>query len=57
MRVQGRDISDMMQTLLQSKQKPGALRIVLYTPMQVVTKENNKPGVCWNLDDIKAQAQ
>lgn len=57
MRVQGRDIVDAMQTLLQSKHKPGELRLVIYTPMQVITKENNKPGVCWNLDDIKAQAQ
>lgn len=57
MRVQGRDISSTMQTLLQSKQKPGSLHLVVYTPMQVVTKENNKPGVCWTLEDIKAQAQ
>lgn len=57
MRVQGRDISSTMQTLLESKTKPGSLKLVLYTPLQVVTKENNKPGMCWSLDDIKKYAQ
>jgi ribose transport system substrate-binding protein len=57
MRVQGRDISSTMQSLLQSKTKPGTLKLVLYTPLEVVTKENNKPGTCWNLDDLKKTAQ
>jgi ribose transport system substrate-binding protein len=57
MRVQGRDIVSLMQTLLQSKQTPGTLNLTLYTPMQIITKENNKPGVCWDINDIKAQAQ
>jgi ABC-type sugar transport system substrate-binding protein len=57
MRVQGRDISSMMQVLLQSKQKPGSLHLVVYTPMQVLTKETLTPGFCWTLDSLKAQAQ
>jgi ribose transport system substrate-binding protein len=57
MRVQGHDIVDAMKVLLQSKQKPGDVHFVLYTPLQVVTKEDNKPGVCWDMGALKVQAQ
>jgi len=56
-RVQGRDMVDLMQMLLQSKQKAGTMNATLYTPLQVITKENNKTGICWNIDDAKTQAQ
>jgi hypothetical protein len=33
------------------------MNATLYTPLQVITKENNKTGICWNIDDAKTQAQ
>jgi ribose transport system substrate-binding protein len=52
-RGQGRDINDAIKILLQTKPKPGSAPFALYTPQEVVTKENLRPTTCWTLNDIK----
>jgi ribose transport system substrate-binding protein len=52
-RIQGRDLNDAIRTVLQQKPKPGTQPYALYTPMEIVTKENMHPGTCWTVDEIK----
>jgi ribose transport system substrate-binding protein len=52
-RIQGRDLNDAIKTILQTKPKPGSQPFALYTPMEIVTKENMQPGTCWTVDQLK----
>lgn len=47
---QGRDISTVMEMLLQAKPKPGSIKFQAYSPTRVVRKEDVTPGTCWNTD-------
>lgn len=53
-RGQARDLNDAIKTLLQTKPKPGSAPFALYTPLEILTKDNLRPNSCWTLDDIKA---
>lgn len=46
---QARDISDMIKQMLQLKQKPGATKTTLFTPLNFLTKDNMTASSCWNL--------
>jgi ribose transport system substrate-binding protein len=49
---QARDMNDTIKVLLQSHQKPGALKFSLYTPLHAFTKTSLKPDSCWSLKDL-----
>jgi ribose transport system substrate-binding protein len=53
MRTQGRDLNAAIVTVLQTKPKPGSDPFALYTPMEILTKDNLHAGSCWTLDEIK----
>ena len=42
-------MSDLIETLFQAKQKPGVVKISLYTPNEILTKADLKPGSCWSM--------
>lgn len=46
---QGRDLNNMIKMLLQSGAKPGTMKIMNYSPMTVLDRNNVKPGSCWAL--------
>ncbi|MCF8467466.1 MAG: sugar ABC transporter substrate-binding protein [Sneathiella sp.] len=46
---QARDMVDMIKVLFQSDSKPGDMRVALYTPLKVISKENYDPSICWSL--------
>lgn len=50
---QARDLTDLVSAALQDKEKVGANKIVLYTPLIVYTRENVQKQSCWTLDDIR----
>jgi ribose transport system substrate-binding protein len=52
-RGQGRDLNDAIKILLETKPKPGSNPFALYTPFEILTKDNLRPTSCWTLDDIK----
>jgi ribose transport system substrate-binding protein len=52
-RTQGQDLNDAIKTLLQTKPKPGSNPYALYTPQEIITKDNLHPNTCWSLPDIK----
>ncbi len=49
---QAADMSDLIETLFQSKLKPGAVKISLYTPNQILTKADLKPSSCWSMKSL-----
>lgn len=49
---QGRDVNNLIQMALQSDQKPGALKVALYSPLREITKAELDQGGCWSLDTI-----
>ena len=53
-RGQARDLNDTIKLLLQTKPKPGSSPFALYTPLEVLTKDNLRQNSCWTLDEIKA---
>jgi ABC-type sugar transport system substrate-binding protein len=53
-RGQARDLNDTIKILLQTKPKPGSNPFSLYTPLEILTKDNLRPNSCWTLDEIKA---
>ena len=53
-RGQARDLNDTIKMLLQTKPKPGSNPFALYTPLEILTKDNLRPNSCWTLDEIKA---
>jgi ABC-type sugar transport system substrate-binding protein len=44
----GRDIFTAISTLLQAKQEPGAFKAQIYSPTRLMTKDDVKPGTCWD---------
>lgn len=46
---QGRDLNTMIKVLLQDKPKPGKSKVLLYSPLTVLTKASLKPNSCWTL--------
>jgi ribose transport system substrate-binding protein len=52
-RGEGRDLNSAIKILLQSKAKSGSAPFALYTPQEMITKENLRPNTCWTLAEIK----
>ena len=52
-RGQGRDLNAAIKILLQTKPKSGSAPFALYTPQEIITKDNLRPNTCWTLADIK----
>jgi len=50
---QGRDLNGMIKTLLQMKPKPGATKVINYSPLTVLTKASIQAGSCWTLPAAK----
>ena len=50
---QGRDLNDMIATVLESGLPPGKLKAVVYSPQLIISKETLRPGLCWSAADIK----
>jgi ribose transport system substrate-binding protein len=50
---QGRDLNDMIVTVLESGQQPGKLKAVVYSPQLVISKDTIRPGLCWSAKDLK----
>jgi ribose transport system substrate-binding protein len=50
---QGRDLNDMIVTVLESGQLPGKLKAVVYSPQLVISKDSLRPGLCWSSKDLK----
>lgn len=51
---QGRDLTNLIKLFLTSGAKPGAVRVSLYSPQVLLTKEHSNPDKhCWSLADIK----
>lgn len=46
---QGRDLNSAIKWLFQAKPKPGTTKVLAYSPLRVLTKDNVKPGSCWTL--------
>jgi ribose transport system substrate-binding protein len=50
---QGRDLNDMIATVLQSGLPAGKLKAVLYSPQLIISKETLRPGLCWSASELK----
>ncbi|HET7714164.1 MAG TPA: sugar ABC transporter substrate-binding protein [Bauldia sp.] len=48
---QARDMAVMIKQLLQLKQEPGTTKTTLFTPLEILTKDNIGPGSCWTLPE------
>jgi ABC-type sugar transport system substrate-binding protein len=51
--TQAHDLVNIVDYLLQAHPKPGAAPVGIYTPTQVITKDNVDAGLCWTMDDLK----
>jgi ribose transport system substrate-binding protein len=49
---QGRDVNNLIQMALQSDQKPGTLKVALYSPLRDISKADVEQGGCWSLDTV-----
>jgi ribose transport system substrate-binding protein len=49
------DLNDAIKIMLQTKPKPGSAPFALYTPQELITKDNLRPDTCWTLADIKGE--
>jgi ribose transport system substrate-binding protein len=54
---QSRDINALLKYLLQSGQKPGSSKTLIYTLEKATTKADLKPDSCWDLKALQASAQ
>lgn len=52
-KVQAADLVNTVDFLLQAKPKPGSAPFGVYTPTEVIDKENADVGLCWTMDDLK----
>jgi ribose transport system substrate-binding protein len=52
-RRQAVDLNAAIKYLLQVKPKPGSVPFALYTPVEVVTKDNLRSSSCWTLEEFK----
>src|SRR5450755_4685473 len=50
---EGRDLNDVIATLLESGLPAGQHKIVLYSPQLVINKDTVHPGLCWSAAAIK----
>jgi ribose transport system substrate-binding protein len=50
---QGRDLNDMIATVLESGLPAGKLKAVIYSPQLVISKETLRPGLCWSAAALK----
>ena len=50
---QGRDLNDMIATVLQSGLPAGKLKAVIYSPQLIISKETLRPGLCWSASELK----
>lgn len=49
---QSRDVNDLIQMALQSPDKPGKLKVALYTPLSVYTQKDAASHHCWSVDTL-----
>jgi ABC-type sugar transport system substrate-binding protein len=52
-RLQAYQLSMAIEALLQTKPEPGSKPVGLYTPIDIITKDNLSPSSCWTVDQIK----
>ena len=45
---QGRDLNDMIATVLEDGESAGKLKAVIYSPQLVISKDTLRPGLCWS---------
>jgi ribose transport system substrate-binding protein len=50
---QGRDLNDMIATVLESGLPAGKLKAVVYSPQLIISKETLRPGLCWSASELK----
>jgi ribose transport system substrate-binding protein len=50
---QGRDLNDMIATVLESGAPAGKLKAVIYSPQLIISKETLHKGLCWNASALK----
>jgi len=50
---QGRDLNDMIATVLESGLPAGKLKAVIYSPQLIISKETLRPGLCWSASALK----
>jgi ribose transport system substrate-binding protein len=50
---QGRDLNDMISTVLETGLPAGKLKAVIYSPQLVISKETIHPGLCWSASALK----
>jgi ribose transport system substrate-binding protein len=50
---QGRDLNDMIATVLESGLPAGKLKAVIYSPQLVISKATLRPGLCWSASALK----
>jgi ribose transport system substrate-binding protein len=50
---QGRDLNDMIATVLESGLPAGNLKAVVYSPQLIISKETLRPGLCWSASALK----
>jgi ribose transport system substrate-binding protein len=50
---QGRDINDMIATVLESGLPAGKMKAVVYSPQLIISKDTLRPGLCWSASALK----
>ena len=50
---QGRDLNDMIATVLESGLPAGKLKAVVYSPQLIISKDTLHPGLCWSASALK----
>ena len=50
---QGRDLNDMIATVLETGLPAGKLKAVIYSPQVIISKETLRPGLCWSAAALK----
>lgn len=54
---QGREIGALAKTLVQSGLKPGQIKVALYSPTTLITKDSLHSGMCWDMPRKSASAK
>ena len=50
---EGRDLNDVIVTLLESGLSAGKSKIVIYSPPLKITKDTLRPDLCWSVKNLK----
>lgn len=50
---QGRDLNDMISTVIESGLPAGKLKAVIYSPQLIISKDTLRPGLCWSASALK----